>query len=209
MLVFAGCKNDFEMEKPSEKAVSDLTAKVSYYSNYNGSGWQVYLYWFYDSADPAEYLVVCREDGSDEVHKIESDSLSAFNSHSLTDTWSNPGKYTYTVYTVGNGYSTSASKSVTVNCEYPSYNGGGSSSGSGSSSSGSLGNSTWKGPKGETLTFKNGKWDITMMGMSVMSGTYTEQNGGYQLYYMGYENVFLPANSNTLEMKGYGTFTRN
>lgn len=194
------------MEKPSEKAVSDLTADVSYYADYSGMSWSVHLSWYYDSADPAEYLVVCRKDGSDEVYKIKSGSLSAFRNHSLTDTWSDPGKYTYTVYTVGNGFSTSASKSVTINCEYPSYNGG---SSSGSGSSGSLGNGTWTGPNGENLTFNNGNWEITMMGMCIMNGTYIEQDGGYQLYYMGYESVFLPANSNTLEFPTYGTFTKN
>lgn len=115
------------MEKPSEIAVSNLKADVEYYNNQ----WKVKLTWFYDSADPADYLVVCRTDKSDEIYEIESDYLKPFKTHLTNDTWKNPGKYTYTVYTVGNGYSTSASASITVNCEYPSYNvGNGGSSGS-------------------------------------------------------------------------------
>ena len=126
------------MEKPSEIAVSRLSADVEYvpatYSGYYiDAHWEVTLNWYYDSADPAEYLVVYKKEGSDSVYGAGYGSLSVFEYHKISDKCEDPEKYTYTVYTVGNGYSTSASASVTVNCQYPSYNGGG----SGGSSSGS------------------------------------------------------------------------
>lgn len=186
-LVFASCKNDFEMEKPSEKSVSDLTANVSYRIDYDGSRWSVSLEWFYDSADPAEYLVVCRQDGSDEVYKIKSGSLSTFESHSLTDTWKNPGKYTYTVYTVGNGYSTSASASVTVNCQYPSYNGGG-SGGSGSSSGGSssLSGTRWSNGKQYIEFYSNGTVDYYNGSSSQnFNYSYSSGSGKFSISYGG------------------------
>lgn len=143
-LSFSACKNDdFEMTKPSEIAVSNLSAEVRY--GYTKEGYrygEVNLTWFYDSADPAEYLVICRTDNSDEIHTIDSGSLESFKTHSKTDSGRNPGKYTYTVYTVGSGCSTSASASVTVNLEIPNYTGGnGGSSGGSSDGSGSNGSS--------------------------------------------------------------------
>lgn len=185
-LSFSACKNDdddFEMTKPSEIAVSNLSAEVRYgYSNGYKYG-EVNLTWFYDSADPAEYLVVYRTDNSDEIHTIDSGSLESFKTHSITDSGRNPGKYTYTVYTVGSGYSTSASASVTVNLEYspvykPNYNdGNGGSSSGGSGGSSSSGTVTYRcDEKYTNFTFSNGTFNIvnTLGGsMELYSGTYT------------------------------------
>lgn len=219
MLVFASCKNDFEMEKPSEKSVSDLTGETSYYQGsctnsscayyYNSyksqPHWHVTLNWFYDSADPAEYLVVCRQDGSDEVYKIKSGSLSTFESHSLTDTWKNPGKYTYTVYTVGNGYSTSASASVTVNCQYPSYNGGG-SGGSGSSSGGSssLSGTSWTSSNNKiTLKFSGSSVDYVTNGSTQnFEYSYSSGSGTFSLANMPMGTFDVKGNELTWYMQG-------
>lgn len=183
-LSFSACKNDdddFEMTKPSEIAVSNLSAEVRY--GYTKEGYrygEVNLTWFYDSADPAEYLVICRTDNSDEIHTIDSGSLESFKTHSTTDSERNPGKYTYTVYTVGSGYSTSASASVTVNLEYFSGGGNGGSSGGGSNSSGgssSSGTVTYRNNENYMdFTFSNGTFKIVNTlgsSMELYSGTYT------------------------------------
>lgn len=207
------------MEKPSEKSVSDLTGETSYYQGsctnsscayyYNSyksqPHWHVTLNWFYDSADPAEYLVVCRQDGSDEVYKIKSGSLSTFESHSLTDTWKNPGKYTYTVYTVGNGYSTSASASVTVNCQYPSYNGGG-SGGSGSSSGGSssLSGTSWTSSNNKiTLKFSGSSVDYVTNGSTQnFEYSYSSGSGTFSLANMPMGTFDVKGNELTWYMQG-------
>lgn len=209
------------MEKPSEKSVSDLTGETSYYQGsctnsscayyYNSyksqPHWHVTLNWFYDSADPAEYLVVCRQDGSDEVYKIKSGSLSTFESHSLTDTWKNPGKYTYTVYTVGNGYSTSASASVTVNCQYPSYNGGGSggsSSGSSSGGSSSLSGTSWTSSNNKiTLKFSGSSVDYVTNGSTQnFEYSYSSGSGTFSLANMPMGTFDVKGNELTWYMQG-------
>lgn len=188
-LSFSACKNDdddFEMTKPSEIAVSNLSADVKYVLRtvYDHSYyvWEVNLTWFYDSADPAEYLVVCRKDNSDKIHTIKSGSLESFETQSIPpDSWDTPGKYTYTVYTVGNGYSTSASASVTVNLEYPNNppNNGGNGGNSGGSSGGSSSSGTVTYRNNENymdFTFSNGTFKIVNTlgsSMELYSGTYT------------------------------------
>ena len=174
------------MEKPSEKAVSDL--EVSSY--YDGYDWEIGLTWYYDSADPAEYLIVCKKDGYNTVENVTSGTLRNFKQMSYTDYQSSSGKYTYTVYTVGNGFSTSASKSVTVNCEYPTYNyPGNNSSSSGSGSLTSLSSTSWR--NGSSYISFTSSTDATYYdGTNSSSCTYTYSSGSGELRVAGTSYAF-------------------
>ncbi|MCM1322532.1 MAG: hypothetical protein NC041_08810 [Bacteroides sp.] len=123
LVCFAGCSNEntFDVIKPSEIAVSNIQYEVIPSGRY----WEVYVGWDYNSADPASYLVICRDEKGEELSSSYSsarkngsmDAYSTYLDNNVSYTIYTAGTYTFTVYTVGRGYSTSASASVTVTCE--------------------------------------------------------------------------------------------
>ncbi|MCM1320663.1 MAG: hypothetical protein NC041_03865 [Bacteroides sp.] len=186
------------MEKPSEKAVSDFEGSATYsYSSYSSGSWNVYLSWYYDSADPGEYLIVCKREGSSEVEEVTSGDLKSFKKMTYTDYQSFYGKYTYTIYTLGNGFSTSASKSVTVNCEYPTYIYPDNNSSSGSGSLSSLSGTSWSNSN-SSISFASSS-SAYFNGTDV-AYTYSSGSGRLSLMQTGTEIATFKVSGDTLTL---------